>query len=122
MPAVRSITVAIRNDSQQDVMIAYSQLTSGDWANGSPPVPGTVLGGEATIVVNEAHSAFTALGGSMTLTPASGGTVTVTWAWPRGMGVFGTATGLSLYGLALTSIVINGQTVNPQLQVYITDS
>ncbi|RYD65022.1 MAG: hypothetical protein EOP58_08405 [Sphingomonadales bacterium] len=86
MTAVRSITVAVHNVSKQGVVIAHAKLSGGDWGNGYQPRPGTELGVDATILVNEAQNVFTSLAGSVMLMPASGGTIAIDWSWPRGSG------------------------------------
>jgi hypothetical protein len=122
MPVVRSLTISVNNASDAQIVLNYGTLTGGDWENGTAPVPGSVIVAGQNDYINGADDAFTALGGSILLTPASGGTITISWSWPRGSGVTGTTTGNTLTGLAVTSSVINSQSMNPTLQVYITDS
>jgi hypothetical protein len=119
---VRSLTVVVNNASDAQIAVNYGQLTGGDWENNSQPVPGAVISAGSNTFVNGADNAFTALGGTILLTPASGGTITIEWSWPRGSGVTGTTTGNSLTGLGVASTVINTQSMTPQMQVYVTDS
>jgi hypothetical protein len=118
----RTITIVVNDASDASITLNYGQLTGGDWEDNTQPVPGTTISPGQNTFVNGADNAFESLGGLILLTPASGGTITVTWSWPRGSGVTGTTTGNSLNGLAVTSSVINTQSMNPQMQVYITDS
>lgn len=122
MAIVRSLTVVVNNASDAQIAVNYGQLTGGGWENGTQPVPGSVISAGSNTFINGAEDAFTSLGGTILLTPASGGTITLTWSWPRGSGVTGSTTGNSLTGLAVASTVINTQSMNPQMQVYITDS
>ena len=119
---VRSLTIVVNNASDAQVTVNYGQLTGGDWENNSMPVPGSIISAGSNNFINGAENAFTALGGTILLTPASGGTITISWSWPRGSGVTGTTTGNSLTGLGVASTVINTQSNTPQMQVYITDS
>lgn len=119
--SVRSLTIQINNSSDGDVGIGSGQLTGGNW-DGPGPIPGNVISAGGASFVNGASNIFTALGGTIQLAPASGGTITITWSWPHGLGVTGSTSGNSLVGLSVTSTVINTQSDFPTLQVYITDS
>ncbi|MEP9358779.1 hypothetical protein [Sphingomonas sp. KR3-1] len=118
---VRQITIQINNGSDSDVGIGSSQLTGGNWV-GPGPVPGNVISAGQDSFADGATNIFTALGGQIQLAPASGGTITITWSWPHGLGVTGSTSSTSLVGLSVTSQVINTQTNNPTLQVYISDT
>lgn len=118
---VRTLTVQVNNVSEGDLGIGSAALTGGSWI-GQAPVPGNVISPPGTSFVNGASNIFTALGGTLQLAPASGGSITITWTWPHGMGVTTSATGNALVGLAVTSTVINTQTNNPTLQVYVNNS
>ena len=122
MAAVRTLTIAVNDSSDAQIAVNYGQLTGGDWENGTAPVPGSVITPGQNLFVNGASDTFTQLGGMILMSPASGGTITINWSWPRGSGVTGSVTGNSLTGLAVTSAVINTQSMNPTLQVYITDA
>jgi hypothetical protein len=122
MSVVRSLTVVVNNASDAQIAVNYGTLSGGDWENNSQPVPGSVITPGQNTFVNGAGDAFTVIGGSILLSPASGGTITITWAWPRGSGVTGSVTGNSLTGLAVASTVVNTQSMTPTMQVYITDS
>jgi hypothetical protein len=122
MSVVRSLTVVVNNASDAQIAVNYGTLTGGEWENNSGPVPGSVITAGQNSFVNGAQDAFTVIGGTILLSPASGGTITLNWSWPRGSGVTGTTTSNSLTGLAVTSAVVNTQSLNPTMQVYITDS
>lgn len=122
MSAVRSLTVVVNNASDAQIAVNYGSLTGGDWENNSAPVPGSVITAGSNTFTNGAQDAFTVIGGTILLSPASGGTITISWSWPRGSGVTGTTAGNSLTGLAVASTVVNTQSMNPTMQVYITDS
>ncbi len=122
MSVVRSLTVVVNNASDAQIAVNYGTLTGGDWENGTQPQPGSVITAGSNTFINGAGDAFTVIGGTILLSPASGGTITITWSWPRGSGVTGTTTGNSLTGLAVASTVVNTQSMNPTMQVYITDS
>src|SRR5688572_9695758 len=122
MSVVRSLTVAVNNASDAQIAVNYGSLTGGDWENNSAPVPGSIITAGQNTFVNGAQDAFTVIGGTILLSPASGGTISINWTWPRGSGVTGSVTGNSLTGLAVTSAVINTQSMNPTLQVYVTDA
>ncbi|HEX2094220.1 MAG TPA: hypothetical protein VHG28_17585, partial [Longimicrobiaceae bacterium] len=106
---VRTLTVTVNNSSDAQIVVNYGQLTSGDWEDDSQPIPGSVISAGQSTFVNGADNAFEALGGSILLTPASGGTIQISWSWPRGSGVTGSTTSTSLTGLAVTSTVIDTQ-------------
>jgi len=122
MSVVRSLTVVVNNASDAQIAVNYGSLTGGDWENNSAPVPGSIITAGQNTFVNGAQDAFTVIGGTILLSPASGGTISINWTWPRGSGVTGSVTGNSLTGLAVTSAVINTQSMNPTLQVYVTDA
>ncbi|PTR14390.1 hypothetical protein C8R31_10662 [Nitrosospira sp. Nsp2] len=122
---VRSITIQINNSSDGDLGIASGQLTGGNWeGSGSEPgpVPGNVISAGNVSFVNGASNVFSVLGGDIQLAPASGGSITITWSWPHGLGVTGSTSTSTLTGLSVTSSVINPQTNNPTLQVYVVDT
>ena len=118
---VRQINIQINNGSDGDVGVGSSQLTGGNWV-GPGPIPGNVISAGQDSFADGATNSFTALGGSIQLAPASGGTITISWSWPHGLGVTGSTSSSSLSGLSVTSAVINQQTNSPTLQVYISDT
>ena len=122
MSVVRSLTVVVNNASDAQIAVNYGTLTGGDWESNTAPVPGSVITAGQNTFINGAADAFTVIGGTILLSPASGGTITITWSWPRGSGVTGSTTGNSLTGLGVASTVVNTQSMNPTMQVYITDS
>ena len=119
--AIRTITVVINNSSDGDLGVVSGTLTGGNWV-GPPPIPNQVLSAGQSSFVDGGDNVFTSLGGEIDLVPASGGSISIKWNWPRGSGVSGTTTGNSLNGLAVSSTVINTQSNSPQMQVYITDA
>jgi hypothetical protein len=119
---VRTLTITVNNSSDAQLLVNYGQLTSGDWEDDSQPIPGSIISAGQKTYVTGADNAFEELKGCILLSPASGGSITIEWLWPRGSGVSDKSTSTSLSGLAVTHTVIDTQTVNPKLQVLITDS
>jgi hypothetical protein len=122
MAPVRTITISVSNASDAQVTVNFGTLTGGGWENNTQPVPGSIISAGLNQYINGGDNAFESLGGKILLTPASGGTITIEWSWPRGSGVTGSTTGNSLTGLGVSSTVINQQTNNPTMQVIIADS
>jgi len=117
----RSLTIMISNASSADITVNYSVLTGGSWA--PAPVPGTMIPSTGQqSYVNGAPDTFSALGGQILLTPASGGTINPIWSWPAGGRVSGSVNTTSVNGLSATSQLINTQTNHATLQVIISNA
>lgn len=115
-----AITVTILNSSSADLTLADGELTGGVW-RGSPPVPGTTLPAGATSFVNASLSAFGDAGGYITLTPAGGGSINMSWSWSPGQPLiaYGNLSGTSAL---LLSYSVNGvSTFHPVVTYVITD-
>ncbi|NWD74932.1 hypothetical protein HX890_12535 [Pseudomonas gingeri] len=117
----RALTITIINASAADLIVNYGVLTGGSWS--TAPVPGSEItpAGQQSYV-NGTSDTFSALGGQILLTPASGGTINPTWSWPAGGSVSSSVNAASVNGLAVTSQLINTQTNFPTLQVMITNA
>ncbi len=122
MAFARSITLAIQDASGATVNVAYSTLTGGTWD--PAPVPGQPItpGGPPTNFVNGANDAFSALGGTLVLYPASGGSITVGWGWASGSGYSSSVTGTSLSGIGVASQITGTPTSFATLQVVISNA
>ena len=115
---MRALTIQIINSSDIPVAINNGQLTGGDW-DGPDPKPGDVIeAGKASFVNGGNHDS---LGGTILLSSMAGGTIAITWSWPLGGAVTGSASGTSLTGLSLKSGVINTQSYRPTQQIFIGD-
>jgi len=118
---VRSITISIQDASGTTLTVNYGTLTGGTFD--SAPVPGTTIQpGKVVSYVNGTTSIFTSLGGSILLTPASGGSISVNWNWPSGSSASGSVTAQSVNGLGVSYQMLNTQTNFPTLQVMITNA
>ncbi|HYH22791.1 MAG TPA: hypothetical protein VD995_29630 [Azospirillum sp.] len=79
LPAVADNAVTLSIRTSVPAMLTAYELTGGDWV--SAPVPGAVFRpGEPVTLVNRPDTPGEAPGGFLTLTPAGGGAVTVTWS------------------------------------------
>ena len=117
--SMRVLAIQIVNSSDTPVAINSGQLTGGDWV-GPGPRPGDMIeAGEASFSNGGNHDT---LGGTIQLLSMSGGTITVTWSWPLGGTVTGSAKGTSLTGLSLQSDIINTQSYRPTQQIFIGDA
>lgn len=117
----RSVTVSVLNASGQDLAVNYGLLTGGTWDN--LPIPGSVISAAGqTTWVNGAANAFMPLGGTVLVSPASGGTISLSWNWGPGTPVSGSVTSQSTIGLAVTSQLVNTQTSSPTMQVIVTNA
>lgn len=119
--AFRTFTVQTTNSSGTLLIIQNFFLTGGSWE--TPPQAGAPINsGQTASYNNLTEQAFTGLGGSMTLVPASGGSITLTWNWPWGGVATGSATAASLNGISVSATVINQNTANPTLQVTVLNA
>ena len=117
----RSLTIMISNASGTDIIVNYGVLTGGSWS--TAPVPGsdiTPTGQQS--YVNGVPDTFSALGGQIVLTPASGGTINLSWTWPAGSPVSDSVNTTAVNGLSAPSQLINTQTNHATLQVMITNA
>lgn len=121
MATVRSVTVELFNASTAEIILNHGSLAGGVWDDNNQPQPGSTISRDsASSYVNGADDMSQALGGTILLTPASGGSITVTWAWPFGSGVSCTVAPNSLSGLAVTSAVFDQDSNTPILRVIVT--
>ena len=117
----RSVTVTVLNASGADLASNYGMLTGGAWDN--PPVPGSIVSTAGqTTWVNGAANAFMSVGGTILMSPASGGAISVSWNWGPGTAVSGSVDSMATAGLAVTSQLFNAQTSSPTMQVIVTNA
>jgi hypothetical protein len=117
---VRSVTVLITNASGADLTVNYGSLTGGAWE--TTPTPGTIiLATKQQSYVNGVPNTFSALGGQLLLTPAGGGSISPIWNFPSSGPVSGNVNNTASE-LAVTYQLINSQTENPTMQVFITNA
>jgi hypothetical protein len=113
------LTIQIINLSDTPVSISSGQLSGGYW-DGPGPMPGDMISAGGTSFANA--GSYTALGGTIQLMPSSGGTITITWSWPLGQAVTGSASSSALNGLSLTMGIIATQSARPTQQIFIGES
>lgn len=117
----RSVTIYILNSSGTDLILANYQLTGGSWE--APPISGTnIRPGDSKNYLNYTDRPFTNLGGTINLSPVTGGTITATWNWAWGSSITGSATGSNLNGIAVSSQILNPNTSTPTLQITIVNA
>jgi hypothetical protein len=115
------VTITISNSSSAALTIADGELTGGVWL-GSPPGPGATLATGSTSFANAGQSTFQEVGGYMLLTPAGGGSLSLSWDWSPGQGLTAYGNVLGTNALALTSGVTNGSTFEPTVTYVITNA
>jgi hypothetical protein len=116
----RSITIDIQDASGTSLTLNYGTLSSGNWE--TQPVPGsTIKPGDSSTFVNGATNNFASLGGTIFLTPASGGTITIGWSWPNGSPVTSTVPTTALSDIAVTHSLTNTNSDFPRLTVMVTN-
>lgn len=115
------ITIAIYNSSSADLGIQAAALTGGNW-QGPTPEPGTVLATGTTNYVNVSASIFAGCGGFITLVPASGGSINMSWSWTPQSSViaYGVASGTST--ILMSYSVANASTYSPTVTYAISDA
>lgn len=113
---MRALIIQIINSSDMPVIINYGQLTGGEW-DGPDPMPGNMIDAGEVSFVNGGNR--DSLGGTIQLSPISGGTITITWSWPFGGAVTGSASGTSLMDLSLKTGIVNKQSMTPTQQIFI---
>jgi hypothetical protein len=112
----RSVTVQLTNASAATLVVSYATLTGGSWDNW--PVPGTAVApGESVSYTDSAENVFLSLGGTLMLTPETGGSLTVQWNWPAGSVLTSSISQQSLTGLAASSAEVGMATNQPTVQV-----
>lgn len=114
------ITISILNSSSAALTIADSELTGGAW-RGCPPVPGTPVG-TSTCFTNTGQSAFEQVGGYLSLTPAGGGSISLSWNWSPGQSLLAYGNVLGTSALLLTYTVTGVSTLQPTVTYVITDA
>jgi hypothetical protein len=114
------ITVTILNSSSAQLVLTQGALTAGVW-DGQPPVPGTTLDAGATSFVNDSETSFGGAGGYILLTPAGGGSVSLSWTWSPGQPLvaYGSLSGTS--AILLSYSVTGVSTFHPTVTYVITD-
>lgn len=116
----RFVTVSIFNVSGAAVSVNYGILTGGAWQ--TPPQPGTIISPTKNQdYVNGVTDTLTAMGGQILLSPAGGGTITLTWSFPASGPLTGTASNTAS-SLAVVTQLANTQTETPTMQVIITNA
>lgn len=117
----RSVSISILNSSGTELILANFQLTGGSWD--AEPLSGTKIGpGDSKQYVNFTDRPFTNLGGTINLSPVSGGTVAITWNWAWGSSITGSGTGSTLNGIAVSSSIRNPNTSSPTLQTTVVNA
>ncbi|MBV8751074.1 MAG: hypothetical protein JO103_15310 [Candidatus Eremiobacteraeota bacterium] len=119
--AFRTFSVQIANLSGTLLTINTFLLTGGSWVT-PPQGGGPINPGQTQNYDNYTDQPYTGLGGTISLSPTTGGTITVTWSWPWGSLATGSTTVSNVTGISVASNVINQNTNNPILQVTITNA
>jgi hypothetical protein len=114
------ITITIINSSSAQLVLVEGVLTAGVW-DGPAPVPGRTLAAGSTIFVNDSQSGFGGAGGYISLAPAGGGSVTLSWDWESGSNLiaYGNVSGTS--AISLSYSVSNVSSFHPTITYVITD-
>lgn len=114
------ITITILNSSSAQLVLFEGVLTAGIW-DGQPPVPGTTLQAGPTTYVNDSQTAFGSAGGSITLTPAGGGSVDMSWLWSPGQPLVAYGSVSNTSAIVLSYTVSGVSTFHPTVTFVITD-
>lgn len=114
------ITISIRNTSRAAFTIANGQLTGGVWL-GRPPVPGVTLTTGSVSFTNAGQSALEQVGGYISLIPAGGGTVSLSWNWSPGQPLLAYGNVFRTSALLLTYTVTGVSTLHPAIAYVISD-
>jgi hypothetical protein len=119
MAAPRSVTIQLQDSSQAQIFLQSFSLAGGSWQTPpGTPVPGTVISPTSTpSYVNAAGTVYDTIGGTISLAPASGGQITITWSWSFGSSATASVTSQSLTGIAVSYSLAGTQTTNPTLSV-----
>jgi hypothetical protein len=121
LEAFRSVTILILNSSGTDLILANFRLTGGSWEK--QPVSGiNIKPSDHHDFVNFTDRTFTNVGGTINLSPVNGGEISIQWNWAWGSSITGSSTGSNLNGIAVSSTIINPNTITPTLQVMIVNA
>ncbi|PTR14389.1 hypothetical protein C8R31_10661 [Nitrosospira sp. Nsp2] len=116
-----TITITILNSSSAELEIQAAELTGGNWS-GTAPVAGTVLAAGSTSYINVGASISAGVGGIITLIPASGGSISMSWNWtPTNPAIaYGVVSGTST--ILLSYSAANASTYSPMVTYVISDA
>lgn len=114
------ITITVLNSSSAQLVMTQGALTAGGW-DGQPPVPGTTMQAGPTSFVNDSQTAFGSAGGYITLSPAGGGSISMSWNWSPGQALiaYGSLSGTN--AILLSYNVTGVSTFHPTVTYVITD-
>ncbi|MEM7498716.1 MAG: hypothetical protein AAF371_12075 [Pseudomonadota bacterium] len=120
--ANKQIAIAFQNGSGVSLGVTSAMLVSGIWGPGTgeqPQIGGTILAGGTRRYVNLATSPFTALGGNISMTPATGGAIVISWSW-----LDGEEPSKFAYAQGTTSLTVNSAwtglgSLSPTVQVWL---
>ena len=119
--ASRDVGVRISNTSGTVCYINDFSLTGGSWKS-IPPAGQAINPGDDVEYHNFTDTPYTNLGGTMNLTTATGGKITIQWNWAWGSLITGSATGTSLQGMAVSSYFVNRNLSTPELVTVLTNA
>lgn len=83
----RQIAIAVQNASGIALNVYGFRLSEGAWGGNpdqEPTLGDTIRSGGERRYLNLTDQPFTGVGGSITLTPANGGVVSINWSWSPG--------------------------------------
>ncbi len=116
----RQVTVIVTDSSATTLNLSTFGLTDGKWDPAFQPQPGVQIGpGASPAYVNFTDQPFTGVGGFLTLTPMTGGQITITWSWEYGS-TFAAYSSTRSTRLQVSTQAINQQTSSVTLQVTIS--
>jgi hypothetical protein len=118
----REIAIAVHNASGIVLSVYSFRLSEGAWGSkpGQEPVLGdTICSGGARGYLNMTDQPFTGVGGSITLTPANGGVVSINWSWRPGEPAKSSAYGQDMQGISVDSRWTGQGSTSMTLQVSI---
>jgi len=115
----RQVTVLVTDSSATTLNLSTFGLYEGKWDPAFQPQPGVQISpGASPSYVNYTDQPFTGVGGFLTLTPMTGGQITISWSWEYGGTFWGTSSTKSTT-LQVSTQPINQQTNSVTLQVTI---
>lgn len=119
-----TVQISIQNASDTTLTLNVGVLTAGSWVLGRGngiPIPDTPLPpGQSLTYYNTAANSFAPVGGSITFTPADGGSLVVAWERKQGAALIVNGS-ISSDTLTLQFNGINVGTLNPIAQYVITN-